>query len=151
MKMKILVDADACPVKQIIEEVAKENNISVIMISNINHCIQSDYAELVVVDGHSQSADIAIINRSQRGDIVVTQDYGLASLVLARGSYAIHPSGKLYSHDNMDGLLMQRYLNDKVRRSGGHINGPKKRNSNDDRAFKEKFEEIVARYMDQES
>ncbi len=149
--MKILVDADACPVKKLIEEIARLRNIPVIMVSNISHYIKSDYSELVMVDGHSQSADIAIINRCQAGDIIVTQDYGLASLALSRGAFAIHPSGNVYSGNNMDTLLMQRYLNDKIRRAGGRINGPKKRNPDDDRAFKKALEKIIKTATDPNS
>ncbi|MDD3365292.1 MAG: YaiI/YqxD family protein [Syntrophomonas sp.] len=141
--MKILVDADACPVKDIIEKAAKEYKLKLILVSNINHLIQSDYGEVVVVDGLSQAADMAIINLTRTGDIVITQDYGLASIVLAKGGMALHPLGKQFTEDNIDGLLMQRYINNKVRKAGGRIHGPHKRNAADNSLFEERIRAII--------
>lgn len=134
--MKILVDGDACPVKDIIEELARKYSIEVIMICNPNHVLQSSYAQIVVVDGSSQAADIAIINRTNQADLVVTQDYGLASLVLAKNALALHPSGKEYSPENIEGLLMQRYINQKSRQAGIRTINPRKRKSSDDEKFR---------------
>jgi hypothetical protein len=145
--MKILVDADACPVKDIIEKVAKKYHLELILVSNINHLIDSAYGEVVVVDGLSQAADMAIINRTVTGDIVITQDYGLASIALAKGGLALHPVGKQFTEDNIDGLLMQRYINDKVRRAGGRIHGPQKRNAADNSLFEERLSAIINNYV----
>jgi uncharacterized protein len=95
--LKIIIDADACPVKDIAEEIAREYLIELILVANINHQIRSDYGQVIIVDGADQSADITIINLSKPGDIVITQDYGLASLALAKGSYAIDPLGRKYT------------------------------------------------------
>ncbi|MEN6462236.1 MAG: YaiI/YqxD family protein [Syntrophomonas sp.] len=133
--MKIVVDADACPVKELIEKAAKKYQLEVIMISNHHHVIQSDYARVVVVDGASQSADIAITNITKSGDIVVTQDYGLASMVLGKRALAISPNGNIYDNQNIEGLLMQRFVNYKARKAGLRISGPRKRNPDDDRHF----------------
>ncbi len=133
--MKILVDADACPVKSIIEEVAREFDLPLMMIANVNHIIDSDYATVVVVDGASQAADITIINLAQSGDIIVTQDYGLAALALAKQSLAIDPQGKSYTPDNIDGLLMRRYINFKAREAGHRTHGPSRRAAADDILF----------------
>lgn len=141
--MKILVDADACPVKDIIEEVAREYQLGLVLISNINHLIESNYGEVQVVDGAAQAADMAIINRTRPGDIVVTQDYGLASMVLAKGGLAIHPMGKQFTEKNIDGLLMQRFINYRARKAGQRINGPRKRNAADNRFFQEKLRELI--------
>lgn len=145
--MKILVDADACPVKDIIEEIAGEYDLKVIMICNPNHVLQSSYSEIVVVDGSSQAVDIAIANRSTPGDLVVTQDYGLASLVLAKKALAIHPSGKEYTHQNIEGLLMQRFINQKAREAGMRTNNPKKRKASDDERFRKCFARIIERHL----
>ncbi len=141
--MKILVDADACPVKNIIEEIAGQFCLEVIMVSNINHLIDSQYASVVVVDGASQSADIAIINLAKPGDIVVTQDYGLASMVMAKGSRALTPGGKIYTDENIDRLLLSRFLNQKARRAGERIKGPKKRAAQDDKKFAKSLQQII--------
>ncbi|PKM76480.1 MAG: YaiI/YqxD family protein [Firmicutes bacterium HGW-Firmicutes-15] len=144
--MKILVDADACPVKDIIEKVAKKYRLELVLVSNINHLIESAYGEVVVVDGASQAADMAIINRTLTGDIVITQDYGLASIALAKGGLALHPLGKQYTEDNIDGLLMQRYINNKVRKAGGRIHGPHKRIAADNSLFEERLTAIINNY-----
>jgi uncharacterized protein YaiI (UPF0178 family) len=141
--MKILVDADACPVKDIIEELARQYDIELIMVSNVNHIIESNYAKVITVDGASQSADIAIINRTRSGDIVVTQDYGLASMVLAKGSYAMDSQGKQFTDGNIESLLLRRYMNQKARQAGERINGPRKRNPADNRLFKEQLQKLI--------
>ncbi len=141
--MKILVDADACPVKKEIEAIARENNLELIMVSNVHHMVASDYATILVVDGAAQSADITIINMICPEDIVVTQDYGLASIAIAKGSYAIDPRGKLYNVDNIDSLLLQRYINQKARQAGHRINGPRKRKPADNSLFEKSLRKLV--------
>ncbi|MEA4925790.1 MAG: YaiI/YqxD family protein [Syntrophomonadaceae bacterium] len=141
--MRILVDADACPVKEIIEDIAREHSIELIMVSNINHFIRSDYAQVVMVDGADQSADIYIINLCRKRDIVITQDYGLASMVLAKGSYAMDSLGRRFSPCNIEGLLMQRYVNQKARRAGERITGPKKRQLADNSRFMRKLLQLI--------
>lgn len=141
--MKILVDADACPVKGIIEEISQEYSIQLIMVSNINHLIRSDYARVITVDGADQSADLYIINLSRKGDIVITQDYGLASMLLAKGCYVMDSFGRRFSDSNIEGLLMQRYLNQKARRAGDRITGPRKRQAADNSNFTENFLKLI--------
>lgn len=141
--MKIIVDADACPVKEIIEDLAQQNKIRVIMVCNYNHQINSSYAEKVIVGQESQAADITITNMTEPGDIVVTQDYGLASIVLGKGAAAINPSGKIYTDSNIDILLMQRYLNTKARQAGGKHGNPKKRTRKDNNHFAQSFQLLL--------
>lgn len=148
--MKIIIDADACPVKDITEDLARQYSIELIMVSNINHLIRSNYAQVIVVDGADQSADIAIINLSRPGDIVITQDYGLASMALAKGSYAIDPLGKQFTSENIEGLLMQRYINQKARRAGERINGPRKRVSLDNNRFQRNMRQLILDIRGQE-
>jgi hypothetical protein len=141
--MKILVDADACPVKTIIEKKARESGVELIMVCNPNHAIESSYAQVIMVDYAPEAVDIAITNRTQGGDIVVTQDYGLASLVLAKKAQAIHPDGRIYNSVNIETLLAQRYLNARARRGGMRISGPAKRNSALDQLFEKNFEKLL--------
>lgn len=141
--MRIIVDADACPVKNIIETEAKKRDISVIMICNINHDIFSTYSEIIRVDSSFQAADIAIINKTLSNDIVVTQDYGLASLVLEKGARAISPYGKVYTLDNIDNLLMQRHINLRAREAGMRTFKQKKRNNKDDEKFRFNFIKLL--------
>lgn len=136
--MRILVDADACPTKRIIEKVAKRYNINVVMYIDSSHVLSSDYSEIVQVGQGKDAVDIALMNNCVRGDIVVTQDYGVASMALGRKAYAIGNSGMIYDNDNIDKLMFERFLHQKVRRSGkkgGKMNNPKKRTNEDDIRF----------------
>jgi len=141
--MKIIVDADACPVRNIIEEVALRYKLDLLLVANINHLISSEYGSVITVDGNSQSADIAIINITLPGDIIVTQDYGLASMVLGKGGYAVDNNGRQYTHKNIDSLLMQRYVSQKARQAGKRTGGPRKRKIDDDNDFRESLLRIV--------
>jgi uncharacterized protein YaiI (UPF0178 family) len=147
--MKILVDADACPVKNIIEELAKEYQLGVLMISNHHHGISSDYAQVLMVDGYSQSADLAIVNRTEGGDIVVTQDYGLAAMVLPKNAQAIHPSGNRFTKDNIDSLLARRYLNQKAREAKMKTPKTKKRTARDDLRFRTVLKQVIEENLSQ--
>lgn len=131
--MRIIVDADACPGKEYIEKAAKENNIEVIMYSDINHVIHSDYSIVKIVDSGFQSVDMKIANEAKSGDIVVTQDYGVAAMVLGKKAYAISPKGYIYSDDNIDKLLFERHMSSKIRRGGGKTFNPKKRTEEDNK------------------
>lgn len=95
--MNIYVDADACPVVKIVEEVAKKNNISVTLLCDTNHILSSEYAEVKIISAGADAVDFALINLCQKGDIVVTQDYGVAAMALGKGAKAIHQSGLWYT------------------------------------------------------
>lgn len=133
---KVIVDADACPRKalQIILKITKELAWEMVTVASFKHNVQGSPQHLTVGD-KSQSADLAIVNLVQRGDIVVTQDWGLAALILGKGAKALSPWGKIYQKDNMDFLLEERHLKAKVRRAGGRTKGPAARSSEDDQRF----------------
>jgi uncharacterized protein YaiI (UPF0178 family) len=97
--------------------------------------LSSDYSEVKIIGAGADSVDFALINMCKKGDIVVTQDYGVAAMALGKGAYAIHQSGKWYTNDNIDRMLMERHLNKKSRRASGkhHLKGPKKRTEEDPR------------------
>lgn len=136
--MRILVDADACPVKQIIEKTAKKYRIDVVMYIDSSHILSSDYSRIVQVGQGKDAVDIALMNDCEKGDIVVTQDYGVASMALGKKAYAIGNSGLIYDNDNIDKLMFERFLHQKVRRSGkkgGKMNNTKKRTNEDDLRF----------------
>lgn len=142
--MKIYIDADACPVTRIAEDIARRCSIPVILLCDTNHVLTSDYSEVKVIGAGGDAVDIALINLCQPGDIVVTQDYGVAALALGKKARAIHQSGKWFTEDNIDGLLMDRHLAKKARRSGKHhLKGPAKRTAEDDRRFAESFERMI--------
>ena len=142
--MKIYIDADACPVTRIAERVAKEHGIQVVLLCDTNHVLSSDYSEIRVIGAGVDAVDIALINLCQRGDIVVTQDYGVAALALGKGAKAIHQSGRWYTDENIDGLLMERQMAKVTRRSTKHhLKGPAKRTEEDDRRFEESFRRLI--------
>lgn len=143
--MKILVDADACPVVKIVEKVAQEKEIPLILICDTSHVMSSDYAQVIIVDKGADSADFALIGKSVRGDIVVTQDYGVAAMALGKGVHVIHQSGREYTNENIDQMLFERHMSKKARRSSSkfHGKGPKKRTEEDDIRFESAFRSLV--------
>ncbi|QXE18742.1 YaiI/YqxD family protein [Clostridium sp. 001] len=144
--MKILVDADACPGKSIIENVARENNVEVIMYCDINHVLSSNYSTIKYVDGGFQSVDMVLINKVESGDIVISQDYGVAAMTLGKKAYAINPKGYIYDDNNMDQLLFERHISSKIRRSGGKTFSPKKRTKQDDERLEKNLLKLISRY-----
>ena len=143
--MRVFVDADACPVVGIVEKVARENNVPVTLLCDTNHVLSSDYSEVIVVGAGADAVDYKLISICQKGDIVVSQDYGVAAMALGKGAYAIHQSGKWYTNENIDQMLMERHLNKKARRASrkNHLKGPRKRTSEDDERFRESFEKMI--------
>jgi uncharacterized protein YaiI (UPF0178 family) len=143
--LKIYVDADACPVVKIVEQVAKENNIPVTLLCDTNHVMDSDYSEVKIIGAGADAVDLALVNLCKKSDIVVTQDYGVAAMALSKGAYAIHQSGKWYTDDNIDRMLMDRHINKKSRMASGknHLKGPKKRTEADNDAFRSSFKKLI--------
>lgn len=147
--MKIFVDADACPVIHTVETIAEKYNIPVTLLCDTNHVLNSDYSEVIIVGAGADAVDYKLISICQKGDIVVSQDYGVAAMALGKGAYAIHQSGKWYTNENIDQMLMERYLNKKARRGShkNHIKGPKKRTDEDDERFSKSFETLNLKIM----
>ena len=143
--MKILVDADACPVVRSIEKIAKRYAVPCILLCDTNHVLESAYSEVKVIGAGADAVDFALIAICERGDLVVSQDYGVAAMALGKGAYCIHQSGRWYTNENIDQMLMERHLNKKARRAGrrNHIKGPHKRTGEDNQTFTESFEKMV--------
>ena len=143
--MKIYVDADACPVVAIVEQIAEKHKIPVTLLCDTNHVLTSDYSEVITVGAGADAVDFKLVSLCKKGDLVVTQDYGVAALVLGKGGYAIHQSGKIFTNENIDGLLMERHINKKARMSSSknHLKGPKKRTKEDDLRFESAFESLL--------
>ncbi|WP_418373707.1 YaiI/YqxD family protein [Agathobacter sp.] len=143
--MQIFVDADACPVVDIVETIAEKYNIKTTLLCDTNHVLYSDYSEVIVVGAGADAVDYKLISLCHRGDIVVSQDYGVAAMALGKAAYAIHQSGRWYTDENIDRMLMERHLNKKARRSShmNHIKGPKKRTEEDDERFAQSFEKMI--------
>ncbi|WP_018211391.1 YaiI/YqxD family protein [Desulfitobacterium hafniense] len=135
--MKILIDGDACPkaVLQICLEKGRQYGIPVWTVASFNHEIASDHH--IVVGNAPQETDLKVVNLSEAGDIIVTQDIGLAAMVLGKGGRALSPTGKEYRPELIDNLLEERELKAKYRRSGGRTKGPGKRTLVEDQDFEE--------------
>lgn len=149
--MRIIVDGDACPGKQFIEKAAKENSLEVIIYCNYNHMIESEYSTVVFVDSTFQGVDMKIANEAKANDIIVTQDYGVAAMVLAKGAYAVNTKGYIYSNENIDRLLFERHISQKVRSSGGkHVSASKRKNEDDVRLYNNILS-IINKYINEKS
>lgn len=141
--MKILIDADGCPVVKQATQIAKENNIEIVIFCDTSHIINSDYAQIITVSKGADSVDFALVNEVKSGDIVVTQDYGLAAMVLSKGGKAITQNGMIISDSNLGLLLTTRYESKKARMSGAHLKGPKKRTAQNDETFVKSFKSLL--------
>ena len=133
--MTVLIDADGCPVTDIAIRLCKDYKFPCILLCDTSHEFHRDGAETLVFDKGTDSVDFALVNRVQKGDLVITQDYGLASMCLARNCRVIHQDGWEYTLDNIDALLLVRHESRKHRAAGGRFKGPKKRSSEQDQAF----------------
>ena len=133
-----------------VETVAKKRNIPVVLLCDTNHVLRSDYSEVKVIGAGADAVDFALVNQCQKGDVVVTQDYGVAAMILGKGAYGIHQSGKWYTNENIDQMLMERHLNKKARRANGkhHLKGPAKRTEEDDRRFQTSFEALLEKVQE---
>ena len=133
--MKILIDADGCPVTDLTVRLCKEYALPCTILCDTAHEFHLDGAQTLVFDKGSDSVDYALVNRVSPGDLVITQDYGLASMCLARNARVLHQDGWEYTRDNMDALLLSRYESRKYRASGGRTKGPSKRKQQQNAAF----------------
>lgn len=143
--IKILVDADACPVVRQVEQCAKKYGVPLLLLCDEHHLMTSDYAQVKCVAYGADAVDIALMNLCCRGDIVVTQDYGVAAMALGRGAHAIHHSGKRYTDDNIDLMLMERHMAKKARRASSkhHLKGPARFTDEDRQRFAAAFEALL--------
>lgn len=141
--MKVLVDADACPVVDITVRLCKQYGVSCLLFCDTAHEMHRENAQTLVLDQGADSVDFAIANRVSPGDLVVTQDYGLASMCLAKQAVVMHQDGWCYTEDNIGALLFQRSESRKYRASGGRIKGPSKRKKSQDGIFEQALSHIL--------
>lgn len=140
--MKIYVDADACPVKDIIIFEARNIGIPVVLVTSFSHFSNAEQpsgVETIYVDSGADAADYRIMGLVKAGDLIVTQDYGLASLGLAKGCTVLHHKGYRYTNENIDELLQSRYLSAMARKSGKRTKGPKAFTEEDREKFRKLF------------
>lgn len=141
--MKIYIDGDGCPVIDITIKVAKEEQIECILISDTAHVFDKYDIEVVTVSKGADSVDFALVNMIKKRDIVITQDYGLAAMCLAKQAIPINQNGIVYNNENIDSMLFTRYLSKKIRMAGGRIKGPSKRNPENNEKFERVLRETV--------
>lgn len=141
--MKVLIDADGCPVVDMAVRLCKRYAVPCLLLCDTAHEFHRDGAETIVFDKGADSVDYALVNRVSSGDIVVTQDYGLASMCLSRGARILHQDGWEYTRDNIDALLLVRHESRKLRAAGKRTKGPKKRVQAQNDAFAAAFETVL--------
>ena len=141
--MTLFIDADGCPVVDISLKAAKEAGIDCVIVCDTAHEYVKPGARTITVSKGNDSVDFALVNMVNEGDIVVTQDYGLAAMCMARGAVPIHQDGMLYTDGNIDALLLQRHTAKKIRMSGGRLKGPPKRAPEQDAAFEKVLYELI--------
>ena len=141
--MKLLIDADGCPVVDIALTIAKDEGVSCVIFCDTAHILEKPGAETVTVTKGADSADFALLNRVGKRDIIVTQDYGLAAMCLAKGGRAINQNGMVFDDSNMDALLNARHTAKQIRRAGGRLKGPAKRTRDQDKKFALRLLELM--------
>src|SRR5690606_2456683 len=141
--VKVLIDADGCPVVDQTITAARRFGLDVILLCDTSHEMYREGAETVTVSKGPDAVDFVLVNRVKKGDIVVTQDYGLAAMVLAKQGYPIDQNGRMYSAENIDQLLHGRHIAKKLRQGGGRMKGPKKRKPEDNEKFIANLEELL--------
>jgi len=141
--MKILIDADGCPVVDFTVRIAKKHNTDCIILCDTSHVFEKSGATTLTFSKGADSVDFALVNLVNGGDIVITQDYGLAAMCLARNAVTINQDGLEYTADNIDAMLLARHTAKKIRSSGGRLKGPSKRNKEQDIRFETSLENIL--------
>ncbi len=141
--MKLLVDADGCPVIAETLKIARDYGVPVLLICDTSHSFSKYDAEVLTVSKGADSADFALVNRLDAGDVVVTQDYGLAALCLAKRAIPLNQDGVVFTEDNIDAFLLARHTARKIRNAGGKLKGPSKRTAEQDKTFSETLKALL--------
>jgi uncharacterized protein YaiI (UPF0178 family) len=140
---RILIDADGCPVVDVTVRTAREYGIECVILCDTAHYFEKEGSETITVSKGPDSVDFVLVNMLDPGDIVVTQDYGLAAMCLAKLAIPISQDGMVYSRENIEGLLMARHTARKIRNAGGRLKGSRKRTAAMDEMFEEKLRTII--------
>ena len=147
--IQLLIDADACPVVDLALFISSQYEIKPILFCDTSHRIERENAITIIVPKGPDSVDFKLVNTLSRGDIVITGDYGLAAMCIAKGAHVIDSNGRELTSDNIDQLLAFRYESAKIRRAGGRLRGPKKRTEKNNISFEMKFRQLCERVMRQ--
>jgi uncharacterized protein YaiI (UPF0178 family) len=150
--VKIIVDADACPVKAEIAEAAVKYGVPAVMVASYDHRIDpAEGVTVVQVDRSDQSVDLYIANRVSPGDVLITQDFGLAAIGLAKRATVISNRGQIYTDRSIDFLLERRHENAKARRGGHYGKGPKSFTDDDRRRFLQTLTKVLTCLQENET
>ena len=141
--MKVFIDADGCPVVNIAVRLSEKYKKECIIVCDTSHLFNIEGVKCITVSKGADSADFRLVNMLSKGDVAVTQDYGLAAMCLARGAVPINQNGLVYNETNIDELLFARYVSGKIRASGGHTKGPPKRTAQQNDEFEKSFEDLL--------
>lgn len=141
--MRILIDADGCPVTEQTVKIAKEYHIEVIIFCDTSHIFNFENVKIITVDKGSDSADFALVNEAEEKDLVITQDYGLSAMALSKKCIVLNQNGRTIDGKNIDTLLSARHISKKARMRGKHLKGPKKRNSSQNAEFEKSLRRIL--------
>jgi len=141
--MRLLIDADGCPVVDIAVGIARRFGIECFILCDTSHEFSKEGAATITVSKGADSVDFALVNLLRKGDVVVTQDYGLAAMCLARGAVPVSQDGLIYDDNNIDGLLLQRHTAKKIRMAGGRLKGNPKRKAEQNTAFEKMLEKLL--------
>lgn len=147
--MKIFIDADGCPVVDIVVRIAKKYGVECTIICDTAHSIQRESAKTITVDKGADSADFRLVNLVSAGGIAITQDYGLAAMCLSKRAIVLNQDGKQYTEDNISGLLEFRAVSAKIRRGGGRTKGLPKRTAHQDKNFENALVELIEGLKDE--
>ncbi len=142
--MNILIDGDGCPVVYETVQIAKEFGIHCILLCDTSHVYHYD-VEIIVIDKGKDSVDFALVNKVNKKDIVITQDYGLASMCLAKHAIVLNQDGLEYTTSNMNQLLTSRYESLKARKMKVKQKKASKRSVCQDDAFVDHLIAIIRR------
>ncbi|MGL6107894.1 YaiI/YqxD family protein [Romboutsia sp.] len=145
--MKIIIDADGCPVVDIAINVARKFKVEPIIMCDTAHIFNKPGVQVIILGKGADAVDFAIVNKLNKNDIVITQDYGLAAMVLSKGGYAINQNGWIYNDENIEQLLFTRYISKKARNSGERVKGNKKRRKEDNIKFQDSLIELCEKLL----
>ena len=148
--INILVDADGCPVVDLTIQFAKKYELPVTLFCDTAHNMQREGAKTIMVSKGMDAVDFELVNRVKPGDIVITQDYGLAAMVLAKRGLVMDQNGREYTNENIDQLLHSRHIAKKIRQAGGRMKGPKKRRKEDNDSFEIAFNALILQQINKQ-
>lgn len=142
MSATVFIDADGCPVVDAAVKIANRTGLACMILCDTSHIFNKEGAQTITVSKGADSVDFALVNRLKSGDLVITQDYGLAAMCMARGAVPVSQDGMIYSDDNIEALLLSRHTAKKIRMGGGRLKGNSKRTAEQDKQFEKVFCEL---------